>query len=285
MLHRLVAGLLVSTLLTLPALADDWLVAKLRGTAETLVESAWVPLKRGDVIADDRQIRTRAESRLELHHGNDILSLDPETTVSIDDVVEESVAKTIVRQASGTVEVEAESKQVNHLTVETEFLAAVVKGTRFVVVVDQTGAAVEVSEGLVAVTSAETEYSTSVAAGNTAFVEPRGALWVTGSAPMPRLYDGNGVEVPMPVLPKSAGVQRRSLPISFDAVDAAPVQVAEASPSAGIGLPLQLAQSGGGDSAPVVTSGGGIDLATAGIGVAIGIMIGSVGLLFRRFLR
>jgi hypothetical protein len=285
MISRLLAGLLLFSSLTAPAFADDWLVAKLRGTAEVFVENDWVPLNRGDVISDDRQVRTLAESRLELHHGKDILSLDPETVVSIDDFVEESVAKTIIRQASGTVEVEAETRQVNHLTVETEFLAAVVKGTRFVVIVGPTGAAVEVSEGLVAVKATETEYSTSVAAGNTAFVEPKGALWVTGTAPMPKLYDGKGAEMPMPIMPKSAGVKRHASPISFDAADAAPIRVAEASPSAGIGLPLQLAQSGGSNSAPVATSGGGLDLATAGIGVAIGIMIGSVGLLFRRFLR
>lgn len=285
MLPRLAAGLFLSTLLTLPAMADEWLVAKLRGTAEVLVEETWLPLKRGDVIADDRQIRTLAESRLELHHGEDILTLDPETVVSIDDFTEESVAKTIVRQASGTVEVEAETKAVNHLTVETKFLAAVVKGTRFVVVVDPTGAAVEVTEGLVAVTAAETEYSTNVVAGNTAYVEPKGALWVTGTAPAPKLYDGKGIEIPMPVMPQSAGVKRPASAISFDGSDAAPLRVADASPAAGINLPLQLVQSGGGDSAPVATASGGIDMATAGIGVAIGIMIGSIGLLFRRLLR
>ena len=63
---RLSLGLLISAVLALPAFADDWAVTKLRGTAEAMAGEAWVALKRGEVVSDDRLIRTLADSRIEL---------------------------------------------------------------------------------------------------------------------------------------------------------------------------------------------------------------------------
>ena len=188
-----------------------------------------------------------------------------------------------MRQDFGTVEVEAEVKETNHLTVETPYLAAVVKGTHFIVTADETGASVEVTRGLVAVEAAETKQSTSVEAGNVARVEPKGAMWVTGSAPVPKLFDGQGLEIPMPAMGRSAAAPPRRAPAISGASDT--TQVAMNSPSAGVGAPLQMA--GGGDTSTTAApaQGGGLDIATAGIGIALGIMLGSLGLLFRRLFR
>ncbi|RYE73974.1 MAG: hypothetical protein EOP19_28510, partial [Hyphomicrobiales bacterium] len=168
MLARLFSSLTVLSILVLPAAADDWVTTKLRGTAEVLIDETWTPLRRGDLVADGQQVRTLAESRVELQHGEDIIALEPDTLVSIEDNAAESF--TIVHQEIGTVEVEAEVRDSYHLTVETRYLVAVVKGTHFIVKADDAGASVEVTKGLVAVQAAQSREITSVPPGITASV-------------------------------------------------------------------------------------------------------------------
>ena len=49
--RRLLAILVMALVLTGPALAADWVVLRLRGAVEVLVEDKWEPLKRGDIVA------------------------------------------------------------------------------------------------------------------------------------------------------------------------------------------------------------------------------------------
>ncbi|HEY0853334.1 MAG TPA: FecR domain-containing protein [Devosia sp.] len=261
-------------LLALPAMADDWVVSKLRGTAEVLVDETWTALKRGDKVSDGRQVRTLGDSRVELQHGEDIIALDPDTLVSIEDNAAESF--TIVHQSIGVVEVDAEVRDTYHLTVETKFLAAVVKGTHFIVRADDTGASVEVTRGLVAVQASESKEVTSVPPGVTASVREKGEIQVAGMVTLPMIFDAKGVQIPRqpaaepyrPAPPMGGSVNR-----SFNRSSAGVQSFAFAFPELGGGA--TMTQQGG----------GGVDLATTGIGIAIGIMLGAIALLFRRVLR
>lgn len=274
MLLRLVGSLTAVALLILPAFADEWVTTKLRGTAEVLIDETWTPLKRGDLVADGRQVRTLADSRVELQHGEDLIALDPDTLVSIEDNAEE--AYTIVHQEIGTVEVEAEVRDTYHLTVETKFLAAVVKGTHFIVKSDDGGASVEVTRGLVAVKATETEEVTSVPPGITASVKDKGEIQVAGMVTLPMIFDAKGTEIAR----SAATDPYRPAPPAGGSVNRTVKRSSGGSQSFAFAFP-QL----GGGGATAQGGEGGVDIASTGIGIAIGIMLGAIALLFRRVLR
>jgi len=275
MLLRLAGSFTAVVLLTLPAVADDWVTTKLRGTAEVLIDETWTALKRGDPVADGRQVRTLADSRIELQHGEDIIALDPDTLVSIEDNAEE--AYTIIHQEIGTVEVEAEVRDTYHLTVETKFLAAVVKGTRFIVKADESGASVEVTRGLVAVQATESKEVTSVPPGITASVKDKGEIQVAGIVTLPMIFDAKGTEIARP----AAAQPYRPAPPAGGSVNRTVQRSGGGSQSFAFAFP-ELGSAGG---ATAAQDGGGVDIASTGIGIAIGIMLGAIALLFRRALR
>ena len=54
-------GLLTGFLLTATssvAIADDWVAEKLRGSVLAFEAGEWVPLHRGDIVSDDRYVKT-----------------------------------------------------------------------------------------------------------------------------------------------------------------------------------------------------------------------------------
>lgn len=274
MLLRLVGSLAAFLLLAVPAVADDWIITKLRGTAEVLVEETWTPLKRGDRVSDGTQVRTQANSRVELQHGADIIALDPDTLVSIEDNAAQSY--TIVHQAIGTVEVEAEVRDTYHLTVETRFLAAVVKGTHFIVKADETGASVEVTRGLVAVQARDSKEVTSVPPGITASVRERGEIQVAGLVTPPTIFDARGIEISR----APAAERYRPTPPAGGSINRSVSRSSGGAQSFAFAFP-EL----GGSTATQAQRSSGVDLATTGIGIAVGIMLGAIALLFRRVLR
>jgi hypothetical protein len=272
---RFALALLLVLLGIVPAAAADWVASKLRGTAQVEVEAVWQPLGRGDVVADGQLVRTGPESRLELTRGAEIIALGPQTQARIETEIAKSY--TIIHQDFGTVEVEAEVREIEHLEVRNKFLSAVVKGTVFVVTADAEGAEVEVTQGLVAVKAVTSRHTTSVPAGNRAFVRNGADLGVAGSAP-PAIFDAEGFELP------GFAPAASSADLPADASAASPdLQLAEAgalavAPPGGLlvtGLP-----TGGTVSAAPQSN---IDIAAAGIGIAIGIAIGALALLARRF--
>jgi ferric-dicitrate binding protein FerR (iron transport regulator) len=159
-------GVVLSAALGLSAtasLADDWVVTKLRGSAAVLVGETWQPLHRGEVISDDRAVQTLAGGRMTLVRGEETIDLGPDTAIRIQD--RDARQYTTVKQYFGTVAVEAEVQNVEHFAVETPHLAAVVKGTRFTVHSNETGAEVSVQRGRVAVEDTDTGESTVLEVG------------------------------------------------------------------------------------------------------------------------
>jgi hypothetical protein len=87
---------------------------------------------------------------------------------------------TTIMQAYGTVTVEAERLQIQHFSVQTPFLAAIVKGTRFTVHSDDAQSSVDVSRGLVQVQDYTHGVATDIAPGQTAVVSNDVMLDVSG---------------------------------------------------------------------------------------------------------
>ena len=187
---------MVAAILTLTAgaaLADDWVAVRLRGAVLQLVDGEWATLRRGDVVPDSRVIRTLASGSVEFQRGNEHVTLGADTQIQIYD---KARAKpfTTVKQYFGTVSVEAEVRDVQHFAVQTQYLAAVVKGTRFTVTANKEGASVTVGRGSVFVEGTASRASVVITAGQSAAVDRVGGKpSVEGSRLNPAGKPNNGV--------------------------------------------------------------------------------------------
>lgn len=186
--RRLLAILAMALILTGPALAADWVVTRLRGDVQILDATGnWLPLKRGDVVANEQMVRTLANGHAELQRSKEVVTLGSNTEIRIQH--DSETGYTTVLQDFGRVEVDAEAKRVKHFEVRTPYLAAVVKGTHFVVTSSNDGASVAVERGAVAVHSVATERSTLISVGQTATVKRKSDLVVGGLGPWPAVIE------------------------------------------------------------------------------------------------
>jgi hypothetical protein len=183
---RFTLGLASLVLLTSGAAADDWVATKLRGPVLQLENGEWQPLNRGDVVPDERPIRTLATGHVTFVRGGETVDLGPNTLIQIHD---KAGAKpfTTVTQYFGQVTVEAEVQNVQHFAVQTPYLAAVVKGTRFVVTSGKTFASVTVRRGHVAVEDKANRQHVTIGVGQSAAATSgkNDTLAVTGSGTLP----------------------------------------------------------------------------------------------------
>lgn len=175
------------------ALADDWVATKLRGSVLQLIDGDWVKLKRGDTVPDDRVIRTMRSGNVQFRRAAETIDLGPGTQVQIID--RSGRRYTVVKQYFGTVAIEAEVRNVKHFEVQTPHLAAVVKGTKFVVRSGKDGAAVKVTRGHVAVEDNDTRQSVTVAAGQSVTAEDGQSLEVAGRGNLPVVHNADGTPV------------------------------------------------------------------------------------------
>ena len=195
------AAILLSLFSAGPVLADDWTAVKLRGNVLQLVDGEWGPLERGDVVPDSRVIRTMGGGRVTFVRGEETLDLGGNTQIQIHD---RGGCRpfTTVKQYFGKVQVEAEVKQVQHFAVQTPYLVAVVKGTKFTVVSGKSDSQVSVERGAVSVADKDDGSHASCSPAN----PPRfrdGTLQVAGRGDLPVVRD---------VMAGPSNLGRRKLP-------------------------------------------------------------------------
>ncbi|MBU1176544.1 MAG: FecR family protein [Alphaproteobacteria bacterium] len=182
-LHAIARALLLGIFMLLvavpAALADDWQAVKLRGGVFALVGEAWVQLARGDVVADERIIRTAPNGRVQFIRGNETIDLGPNTQIRIYD--REGTQFTIVQQHFGDVSVDVERRNVQHFAIQTKYLAAIVKGTRFSVSADADGAVVKVGRGQVQVRDVVRHLMVDVSPNQSASAGSASILSVSGA--------------------------------------------------------------------------------------------------------
>ena len=295
---RLFLLVVVASLLAASAaLADDWVVIKLRGDVQQqLADGTWTALARGDSVPDDRMIRTQIDGHVDLQRGQEVLTLGASTQVQIHDKAD--VRYTTVQEDFGSVEVEAQVENVKHFEVDTKFLAAVVKGTHFIVTATDTGASVAVTRGIVAVESMASKRNTSVTVGQTVVVASANDMVVGGTGPLPAVFAPDGsvfqaaspVSAPIPDLsgptaqaPAPAAQSQPDAPmvtaVLVNPADMAAVtgpQLRGSLGAAGLGTALQqtVMAPQPKEEPP--------NLLTIGIGLLVGIVIGAVALALRR---
>lgn len=166
------AVLMAASCLIAPSRAEgtlDWVVAAITGQSPAIEQAAISgDLSRGSVVPPSEQISTGDGEHVVLTHGQDVLELQPNTTVAIGGAGPNGMA-TVVKLIDGTVHVKVGKRAPGRtFSVETRFLVATVKGTEFDVTADDDAAAVSVSEGTVAVQSDGGNRSVDVTAGRTA---------------------------------------------------------------------------------------------------------------------
>ena len=172
----------VATLLgSAPALADDWVADKLHGGVFVHFHGAWVALKRGDIVSDSAVIRTGSDGAVRFTRDQETIDLAAETQIQIFDRTGQRY--TVVLEAQGAVNVEANVENVKHFEVRTPYVAAVVKGTIFSVMTTSKGSLVETFRGRVAVTSARTAQRVDVPAGHMAAVSATHGMAAMRSPP------------------------------------------------------------------------------------------------------
>lgn len=189
---RVIASALLCLLLAFvsaPASAANEAWTAARATEQvryTLDKTTWVPLRKGMVVPNKAWISTGPRGRLQLVRGTESIAFQPNTLAAIITRGSQDNRKTEVVQQLGEISLEIEKRQQPHTTVQTPFLAAVVKGTRFTVEVGKTDAAVAVDRGLVQVTSFRSGERSELAAGQGARVDKSG-MKVAGLSKKPQI--------------------------------------------------------------------------------------------------
>ena len=170
-----------------PALAE-WQVVRVSGaaTAEQSGEAA-VRLSSGTTVPENVTIKTGSNGRVMLTRGTSRIMVAPGSAVTIDEGV--FGVTTTVLQRIGRVDFQVEKRDVRYFSVETPFMAAAVKGTRFSVTVTDGTTVVSVSHGLVGVTALSSGQCADIAPGQRASTR-RGALSVSGTPAKPTITPG-----------------------------------------------------------------------------------------------
>jgi hypothetical protein len=207
-----IAALTVLMLSSTSALADDWTVVRVRGGVFALDNGQWVQLLRNSVVSDDRIIRSAPDGRATFVRGAETIEVGSGTTIQIDDT---KSGFTTVYEHAGTVGVDAEARNVQHFAVQTPFVAAVVKGTAFVVETNAAASVVAVSRGTVAVHDEHFGTDVAVAAGSAvnsgnAPVTEASLMPIPAALPDPPAPAAR--QPPVPAIAESAG--RNDVPAS-----------------------------------------------------------------------
>ena len=183
-LYVLVTALALSA--TSHAFAADggtWSVSKSSGEVWiTNGEVQQASLNPADNLKPGDTIRTGRNGRVLLVRGEESILVAPNSVVGLPTEAKEGLSTTIVQKA-GSILLEVEKRNVKHFEVETPYLAAVVKGTKFSVTVGATSTSVDVTRGQVEVTDFKSGQIAQVLPGQkaTAFEHGKPGLSLSGS--------------------------------------------------------------------------------------------------------
>ena len=126
-----------------------WHVEMMSGEAYIQTEGATpVSLTPNGAVAPGAVIETGATGRVVLSRGTESIMVSPNSSIAVSPD-SDSGGMTRILQRVGTILLQVDKQDRQHFEVETPYLAAVVKGTKFTVSVDAEGAAVHVMEGAV----------------------------------------------------------------------------------------------------------------------------------------
>ncbi|RWY77915.1 hypothetical protein EHI44_33335 [Rhizobium leguminosarum] len=211
-IYRILITALILLTTTAFAAADDWRVVKATNQAKYSVDRTnWLDLSPGDVVPNRAWVSTGPRGRMQLARGVESITFQPNTLASITTNGFFSRKTEIVQQV-GSLDLEIEKRSQPHATVQTPYLAAVVKGTIFHVTVDRTKASVSVDRGLVQVTSFASGQQSNVGPRQSAAVDSKAGMTVRGQLSKPEIISvaPSAAKVPAVGTTKIAGAVEAS---------------------------------------------------------------------------
>lgn len=150
----------------------NWQVIKMSGAAWISSETVKkVSLNKGMNLSNGDELHTGNNGRILLKRGEETILVTPNSAISLPNQ-QPGAGKTQILQQAGEILLEVEKRNVKHFEVSTPYLAAVVKGTRFSVKVDGSGAKVDVLRGKVEVMDLKTGQFVLVKPGQFAAITP-----------------------------------------------------------------------------------------------------------------
>ena len=164
-LAAVLAGVLALPLLTASAEAADWRIERMSGNVQIHDGGSWVKLDQDRTLNAGDSIWTGRNGRILLKNDQGSVLLAPKSLVKIP-------AQTlpnnfsVLFQTHGTVSANVDKRRKRHFSIQTPYLAAVVKGTEFDVEIEKKQTNVSVSEGLVGVVDIDTGETVDVPAGS-----------------------------------------------------------------------------------------------------------------------
>ena len=179
---RLVLSLCVLFALTMSGSAgESWRVARVLGMAWIINPDRTSKVAAaGADIEDGQTVSTGGSGRVMLVKGAASMLVGPGTSMAVRPGSADD-GRTVVVQRAGTVDFQVEKRDVRYFSVETPYLAAVVKGTHFRVAVAAKGATVKVQQGLVLIDGFRAGQTTMLPAGQMVQARRNGKLIVTGT--------------------------------------------------------------------------------------------------------
>ena len=171
------------------ALADGWVVAAASGSSLIyLPGNAPVRVSVGAAVPAGATIATGKNARVKIVKGMDAVLIRPGSVLAIAPRASAGMTSTLLERR-GDIELDIQKRQQPHFSVETPFLAVVVKGTHFIVATTKRGSQVSVSRGVVNALALATGQSADLRAGQRARAT-RQSLVVAGSGTLPAIIRG-----------------------------------------------------------------------------------------------
>lgn len=269
------AGLMLILTSPVQALAD-WMVTRTSGSVWLISPDATnIVVVVGQILPDGWSLSTGSDGRAMLSRGVEAIALGPNSQLTLSD----NGPDTLIIQPTGTITYDVEPRGVPHFSVETPILAAVVKGTRFVVSVQGGAGSVSVERGVVEVLALANGHFTTLLANHSAsLANPTANLMVTGEVPLPPVYQGTPRQ---PLVPIRANLGARDRPVPPQTRPIGITAAIIAASGAGVDIAIAVPIIKPGVSSSVLTVEAGVSgLAGAGVGskgIDVDIDVSSVG--------
>lgn len=133
------------------AFAAEWVITRISGTVYLVAPGIQAHrAHKGMALHKGHTIATQKGARAVLQRGNDSITVGPNTEFALSQY-RSNDSQTTLLQRKGTIDVDVETRGRPFFRVETPYLAAVVKGTRFSVTVTGNESQVSVQRGVVGV--------------------------------------------------------------------------------------------------------------------------------------
>ncbi len=147
------------------AYAAEWVITRISGTVYLVAPGIQAHrARKGMALHKGHTLATRKGARAVLQRGNDRITVGPNTEFALSQY-RSNDSQTTLLQRKGTIDVDVETRGRPFFRVETPYLAAVVKGTRFSVTVTGNESQVSVQRGVVGVQDLASAQQSDLRAG------------------------------------------------------------------------------------------------------------------------